>query len=176
MRPINAGDIVVYDSMLSSNLPREDKSTIRKWFERVSGMPQLRSRRDMPEVGLVEGGLNVVRAVGEGITLGAVAGAIHGSSDNGLDIGGKIPADAALGSLLAASAVLAPDSELTKDAVNMAGEAFAIFAFRKTTSLMVEKRLASGGVVPKHLNSGSGIAGEADDIDSDPVVKTARGF
>lgn len=164
-----AGDIVLYDSLNKSNIPTEEKSQLRRWFESSVGQALTVNR---PR-GQVRAGLSAFRQGSESLLTGAILGAINVESKTGLNVMG-VPVDGAAGVILTAASALAGDSELAPDARNIGTSCLGIYAFRQTTELLAEKRLAKGKALPPHLASGGAkVAGDSN-VGADPIVQAGK--
>lgn len=165
-----AGDIQLYDAVLSSNLPREEKSALRRWFEKSVG----ESLTTLKPRGQVKSTLSAFRQSSETLLTGAILGAINVESKTGLDVMG-VPVDGAAGLLLTAGSALAGTSELSADARNIGSTCLGIYAFRQTTDLLAEKRLARGKALPAHLlRTGTKVSGESTVAGEDPIIQAAK--
>lgn len=170
------GDMVVYDSVMSSNLTRPEKSMLRRWFEQMTGseMPTPGARRRASAGEYAVGSLQAVRQYGEAVLTGGALAAMHVHGKNGLDLqflGVKVPIDFALATICGLGAVASAGHECSRDALNVGSDAAAVFTFRTMTDLLAERKLATGAALPRHLTPGSRIAGEDDD---DPIARAAR--
>jgi hypothetical protein len=164
-----AGEVVLYDSIRQSNIPREEKSQLRQWFEGTVGnaLTQVRPR------GQVRSGLSAFRQSSESLLTGAVLGALNVELKNGLDVHG-VPVDGVAGVILTAASAVAGDSEFGPDARNIGTQCLGIWSFRQTTDLLAEKRLAKGKTLPPHLtHSGAKVAGESN-VAGDPIVQASK--
>lgn len=171
-------DMVVYDSIRSSNIPRGEKSMIRRWFETMNDMVPGRS-----DGGYYYGGndtpsrlsevVNVARSTGENVIVGGLLAYLHTELKTGLDVG-KVPVDGTMGAIAKAASILAPGSEVSTDVKNIANSAVSIYCFRKFYDMLAAKKLAEGGTVGGKFGpqQNASIAGE--DGDEDPVVAAAR--
>ncbi len=167
------GDMVVYDSMLGSNLRPKEKSMIARWFDEMRTVEHKPRGRRASVGDYAEGGLHAFRQYGEGTAMAGLLAALHVHAKTGLDVdvlGVKIPADALASIVLGLGAISAPTHELSRTALNIGQDAWAIFLFRKAVDMFAERKVANGGALPKHLTPGS-IHGEDD---SDPIAKAAR--
>jgi len=166
---MGAGDIVVYDSILGSNIPRAEKSFISRWFD------QMIERNDGPSYGgrsegVVTTGIQAVRGSGEGMVVGGLLAAAHAALPTGLDvhvpfIDKMVPLDAAAGIAANVIAVGTSGREISRDAANIGVASFGVFTFRKLCDLLGEKSLnkaAPGGATAR-------MHGE-----EDPIVAAAR--
>jgi len=164
-----AGEIALYDSLLHSNIPKEEKSQLRKWFEGSLGsaITSVRPR------GQVKSTLSTFRQYSESLLTGAILGAINVESKNGLDVGG-VPIDGAAATILGLASAFAGDSELAPDARNIGSTCAGVYSFRSTTELLAEKRLAKGKSLPVHLTySATKVAGDVN-VGADPIVQAAQ--
>jgi hypothetical protein len=164
-----AGEMVLYDSLVSSNIPKEEKSQLRRWFEGSVGsaLTSVRPR------GQVRAGLSAFRQSSESLMTGALLGFINVEAKNGLDIGG-VPADGVAGAILTIGSALAGDAELAPDARNIGTSCLTVFAFRQTTDLLAEKRRSKGKALPAHLSQPGGkVAGDVD-VGADPIVRAGK--
>lgn len=163
-------DLVIYDSLNSNGIPtKEEKSMMRQWLERaVLGKPINPSAH-------VKGGLSAFRKTTEAIGTGAALAAIHVETDGGLDKFG-IPLDGVGGALLTIGSAIWPNSEVSSDARDIGADALTIWSFRKTSDLLVEKRMAAGRAVPRHLSPANKLANEEKShvAGEDPIVNAAR--
>jgi len=170
MRP---GEIMLYDSVLSSNLPTQEKSALRKLFEKATGSAIVPSFSRASKH--VHGGLSAFRQGSEGLLSGAALGFIHAEVKGGLDAPG-FPVDGALGALLTIGSAIGAESEVAPDARNVGSTCLGVWSFRATMNLLTEKKLAKGKAIPSHLTPGAKIAGESpSDIGAeDPILRVAK--
>lgn len=168
-----ASEMVVFDSIAQSNIPRGEKSMIRKWAEKKLGvvLPGVTRRHIVDTV-------EAVRAGGEAAITGAALGAIHAKA--GLDVnvhGKRVPADA-VGGIVALAASPWMDGVCT-DVRNIGMTTVGIAAFRQGNRVMSEAMLKSGQT-PKTLaahgegDSEFGHIGESFGADDDPIDRAAR--
>lgn len=162
--------LALYDSVLSSNLPREEKSQLRRWFERMSS--------DLPDVvrpspRQIHGTLSAFRQGTESLAAGMLLGVANAELPDGLDLYG-IPVDAALGAAGLAGSALAAGSDMAPDARNIGSIGLGVFGMRMTTKWLVERKLATGKPVPRHLDYSAKMHGDATpSISDDPIVQAA---
>lgn len=162
-------DIVLYDSLTGNGIPtREDKSAMRQWFER-SFLPTVPIRPGDQ----IKGSLSAFRKGTEALGTGAALALVHVETEGGLDKFG-VPVDGIGGFALLAGSAFFPNSEVSPDARDIGADALTVWSFRKTTDLLVEKRIASGKAVPRHLSPANRIEGERSDASEDPIVGAAR--
>ncbi len=167
-----ANAMALYDSVLSSNLPVQEKSQLRRFFEKMTDSP-LALR---PTGRHAHGAMSAVRQGSEALVTGMGLGAIHVMAKNGLDVGG-VPIDGAGGFALLAASAFAANSDMAPDARNIGSTGVGIFGFRATTEFLVQKRLSKGLAIPSHLSHTSKIAGENDgpaSVENDPIVRAAK--
>ncbi len=163
-------ELALYDSVLSSNMPATQKSEMRKWVERVTGDSLATIR---PSVAQLHGGLSAFRQGTESMATGIALGALN-ASDIGMDPKG-IPVDAVVGFAGLIGSAIGAKSDMAPDARNVGATSVGIFGFRMSTKFLVEKRLASGRPLPKHLTYTASMHGEGNGTASDdPVVKAAE--
>lgn len=162
-----ATDLVVYDSLLGSMSPRSsEKSVIGRWYDDMRTAEMV--SRQPSFGGVVTTGLQAIRQAGEAGITGGLLAAAHALLPNGLDIGGKVPADAVVGALGVAGSVALSGTELSRDALNIGAVGIGVFSFRKFGELLGEKQLVKGGALP---GGSARIHGEGND---DPIVAAAR--
>jgi hypothetical protein len=162
-------ELALYDSVLSSNLPATEKTQLRRWFERMTGESLTTIR---PSAAQLHGGLSAFRQGTESLATGIALGALN-ASDIGMDPKG-IPVDGLLGFAGLIGSAIGAKSDMAPDARNIGGVSVGIFGFRMSTKFLVEKRLASGRPLPKHLTYTASMHGESGGVASDdPIVKAA---
>ncbi len=161
---VSRGDILVYDSLMGSNIPRREKSAIRSWYDSMTGglataieTGQGGRRGENVAVTTVQ----VLRQYIESGATSAGLGVLH--AEVGLDIG-KVPVDATLGAFCGGLAVLFSKHEISRDLLNIGTAGNNAYLFRKGFAWATAKKLAGGA-------SGAKIAGEDS---SDPIVQVAR--
>lgn len=152
-------DEIVYSSIMHSNLPRHEKSTIGKWLNKVTGG---RTGKLARSIGMehVESGVGAIRQTGESILTGGILGALHASLKTGLDVD-KVPVDGIIAAITIPAGVALAHSHMGQDLKNVGATAAGIFTFRKVNAFVAEKRRASGKTV---------FSGE----DDDPIVQAAK--
>lgn len=166
------GEIMLYDSVLSSNIPVQEKSQLRKLFEKATGSSIVPSFSKAGKH--VHGGLSAFRQGSESLLAGAALGGIHAEFKGGLDAPG-FPVDGALGVLLTVGSAIGAESEVAPDARNVGSTCLGIWSFRATTNLLTEKKLAKGKAVPAHLTPGTKIAGDDGSMaGEDPILRVAK--
>jgi hypothetical protein len=163
-------ELALYDSILASNIPRQDKSQLRRWFERMTGELPVAVR---PTPRQIHGTLSAFRQGTESLATGVLLGVANAELPGGLDFYG-VPLDAALGGAGLLGSALAAGSDMAPDARNIGSVGLGVFGMRMTTKLLVEKKLAAGRPMPRHLAYGSKIHGDSEPIAADdPIVKAA---
>lgn len=168
----SGSDIAIYDSLTGNVIPtREEKSAMRRWFENSVMTGKIRPGEH------VKGGLNAFRKTTEALGTGAILAAVHVETEGGLDKFG-MPLDGISGALLSIGSAIWPNSEVSPDARDIGADALTVWSFRKTTDLLVEKRIASGRAVPRHLSPANRVAEETSNAagEEDPILRTARGL
>ena len=164
-------DLALYDSVLSSNLAREDKSALRKWYESAIALPE--SIR--PSTQQLHGTLSAFRQGSESLLTGVALGIVNVESPGGLDPMG-VPVDALIASLGLIGSGIAAKSDMAPTARNIGSVASGIFGMRMTTKFLIEKRVKAGRSVPKHLQLSSTVSGDAPervDVSRDPIGRAA---
>lgn len=166
-----SGDMVVFESIAQSNLPRREKNALLNWWEDSRSIVRRRSGRSSG----AEGPMGMLIQLIEAFGTGAVLGALHAELKHGLDING-IPADAAL-ALFASVGGTIYGSELSQ---NIADDATAIFAFRKTHTLLtaIKSRIAGEAGDPSYPHANPTVnddttAYSTSNVHGDPVVAAA---
>lgn len=174
-------DMVVFDSIQSSNIPRREKSAIRQWYEDISSdeggirppVASLSARRSASVAARGRGTalVNTARAVGEnGVVAGGLA-YLHAELKNGLDVG-DVPIDGAIGGLANALGIIFPNMEVSEDVKNIANSATSIFMFRKFYGMLAERKIANGGIPGGSRAAKKTAASMAGDVD--PIVECAK--
>lgn len=173
-----AGEELVFSSLDQSNIPLREKSQIRRWFEKTTGITRFTGRaRDTVR----EAGLGICQA-GEGGLTGAALGAIHASAKTGLDVK-KIPIDGVVAVAGLGGAMAMAGEEMAHDLRNVGTAGLTVLAFRKSYDFVAEKKLAKGEAPGGTFGPAqkSKVAGEDDDdggsdvdVGEDPVVAAAR--
>jgi hypothetical protein len=171
------GSLVVYDSVMNSNLPSKEKSIFRQYMDKVTnGKITKAVGRGIGMNHLTTLG-HTVRATGESTVTGATLAILHAELPTGLDIKGA-PADGILAALAALAAIAGANHELSRDALNVSNSAMSIFAFRKTYDFIAEKKLASGSPLGGTFgpSQSAKVAGEENDFgnENDPILAAAR--
>lgn len=162
-------ELTLYDSVLSSNLPSQQKSQLRRWFERMSDLPV--AVRPSPKQ--IHGTLSAFRQGTESLAAGMLLGVANVELPGGLDLYG-VPLDAALGFAGLAGSALAAGSDMAPDARNIGAVGVGVFGMRMTTKWLVEKKLATGRPLPKHLSFTAKMHGDSEpSLSDDPIVKAA---
>jgi hypothetical protein len=169
-------DMISMRSLAHSNLPSGQKSAIRRFLDRnVPSMSGLGSMR-----GHATHSAHALRAGGEALIVGGLAGLAHASLKHGLDgdAKGQIPLDGIGGLLLLAGAGYAGGfTESAHDLRNAGSTLLGIAVFRKSAEWVAAKRRAKG------LPVGGKIAGEVEEgvyetgmgaEDDDEIVSTAK--
>lgn len=164
-------DIVVYDSVMKSNIPSQEKSAIGKWFERVTNI--VPSRDDEKRSGLSKDHVvSAVQAFRQSLESNAVSfglGALH--AEVGLDVA-KVPVDAVAGTLLTIGSVAMAKSEISRDLLNMGVAAQNCFTFRKGHAWAAARKERQGDAPATKMGQVVNIAGEDDS--EDPIVQVAK--
>lgn len=169
-------DLALYDSVLSSNLPREEKSALRRWYEKAVDLDLPRNLR--PSTKQVHGGLSAFRQGSESAIAGVLLGIINVESPGGLDPMG-VPIDALAGGVFLMGSAIGAESDMAPTARNLGAVCTGVYAMRATTKLRVEARLKSGKAVPKHLQFAATVSGEGPsraDVSQDPIVRASEGL
>lgn len=163
-----------------SGAPAGQISAIQRWYESVKGGSSAMARAKLHAAAAGEG----LRQGGESLLVGAMLGAMDTELKNGLDIKGKVPADAVVGvaGLLAGAAMA--HTPYGVDLRNAGGAGLAIFGYRKTRQLLSEKKRQSGKKPGYEQTSdklfeaaGEGMynPGATQDIGAeDPIIAAAR--
>lgn len=161
---MGTNDIVVFDSMLRSNLQPKEKSTIRKWAESVIGpMTDVRVK-DAPG-----GALSAFRQGSEGLATAGLLAFVHVNTEEGLDYKG-LPLDGVGGAALLGLSAFMGHSELGSDARNIGNDALVVWSYRKMADFFADRRMASGRALPSHLRPGS----QSRSAENDPIISAAR--
>lgn len=168
-------DLALYDSVLSSNMAGEHKSALRKWFEAATNLPE----PIRPSMAQVHSVMSALRQGGESALIGIAFGAAEVELPGGLDPMG-VPIDAVAAGLLLGGSIVGAKSDMAPTARNAGSVSLGIFSARMTKKLLIEKRLAKGQSLPKHLQYGSsafnGDAPARVDVSNDPIVRAAEGL
>lgn len=163
----NRGDILVYDSLMGSNIPRREKSAIRNWYDTMTGgvataletgaggrrgenavVSTVQAFRQLTESGAVAAGLGVMHA------------------EVGLDIG-KVPVDATLGIIAPVLSIFLSKHEISRDLLNIGTAGSNAYLFRKGYAWAAAKKMLAGGKPAGDVK----ISGEDSD---DPIVQVAK--
>lgn len=161
-------DITLYDAVLGSNLQPEQKGALRKWFETAISVPETLR----PSTAQVHGTLSAFRQGAESLLTGIGLGYLNVECPGGLDPAG-VPIDGLAGFLFLAGSGIAAKSDMAPTARNIGSVASGVFGMRMATKFLVEKRLAKGKAIPRHLQLGTTISGDAPgrvDVSKDPIV------
>lgn len=161
-------DIVVYDSVMKSNIPVHEKSHLRQWFEKMTDIVPSREHESR---GITkEHVISAVQAFRQGVESNAVSlslGVVH--AEVGLDIG-KVPVDALTGFVLTGASVALARHEISRDLLNMGMAAGNCFTFRKGFAWATARKARTGGAAASKMGEVN-IAGEENE---DPIVQVAR--
>lgn len=173
-------DQMVFNHILRSNIPREEKSTIRRWFDSLTGGKATevieRYGLDKPADTTVTVG-EVIVAGSEAMGVGGVLGAMHAMLKDGLDqkipfTNTRVAVDGALGGVGLVGAVLSPVAK--EHLKNIGTSATAVYGFRKFHDMLAAKRSISkiegeenGTVTSEKLDDEEPAPG---DIGEDPIV------
>lgn len=171
-----ANDVIVYDSIMGSNLPRAQKSAIRSWVENVGGSisssrPQAASRFCSTHVITAA---QVFRQNSETGVTAALLAALHVKGRKGLD-GDMVAWDGAASIVNNVAAILLAKNEVSRDLLNVGSTCTAVYAFRKTYSLLSAMELRDGGSPGGTMGptKAAEVAGEGTE-DIDPLAKAAK--
>lgn len=167
-------DLALYDNVLSSNLSGEAKSQLRRWYEAATSLPEV----IRPSMAQVHGTVSAFRQGAESLLTGIALGAAEVELPGGLDPLG-VPVDALGAGLFLGGSAIAAKSEMAPTARNIGSACMTVFGMRMTKKFMVEKRLAKGEALPKHLQYSSTVSGDAParvDVSNDPIVRAAEGL
>ena len=164
-------DIVVYDSMMGSNLKAPQKSMIQSWFDKVTGGKATQIEKYRSNTGITKShvisAVTAIRQTLESSSASFALGALH--ADVGLDIVG-VPADLALGIAGTAASIALGNYEVSPDLLNIGTAGNNVYAFRKGYDWIAAKKKASGGAPAGQFGQESTIHGE----EPDPVVRAAK--
>lgn len=165
-------DIVVYDSVMKSNIPREEKSLMRTWFEKMTDIVPSRDE-DRRGGGLgKEHVVSTVQALRQSLESNAVSfglGALH--AEVGLDVG-KVPVDMVGGTALAIGSIMFAKHEISRDLLNMGTAGQNCFSFRKGHAWAAARKVRQGDEPAQKMGQVVNIAGEGDS--EDPIVQVAK--
>jgi hypothetical protein len=167
---MNRGEMIVYDSMLHSNMKPEDKSMIRTWFEKASG--QLATANESTGNTRINryhviSALTAIRQSLESNAASFGLGVLH--ADMGLDVVG-VPMDLVGGLTLQATSILLGDTPVSPDLLNLGTAGTNSYSFRKGYDWMAAKKKARGQE-PAGKFGQSTIHGEQSD---DPIRDVAK--
>jgi hypothetical protein len=161
-------DMIVYDSIRKSNMPLEQKSVVRQWFDNMSNIV---TSDDRPKRGIgKEHVISAVQAIRQSAESNLVAGGLgvfH--AEVGLDVG-KVPVDFTGGMLATGASIAFARHEISRDLLNMGNAATNCFSFRKGYAWAAARKARHGGM-PAGKMGEVNIAGEEND---DPIVRVAR--
>ena len=136
-------DQMVFEHLVHSKLPRQDKSLLRHWFDKATDG---RVTAKAEEHGIVSShvfsAVEALRGGGEGGALGFGFGVL--SSMKLLDIGG-IPVDGVTAGLALLASIGLSHTEIGTDFRNIGIAAVAVYGFRKGEALFSEKKLQVSG-------------------------------
>lgn len=167
-------DLALYDSVLASNMSGETKSSLRKWFEAATNLPE----PIRPSMAQVHGTMSAFRQGAESLLAGIALGAAEVELPGGLEPMG-VPVDGLAAGVLLLGSGVAAKSDMAPTARNVGSVCMGVFGARMTKKFLVEKRMAKGQALPKHLQYGSAVHGEAPerlDVSKDPIVLAAEGL
>jgi len=164
---MRTGEMVVYDSIANSNLPRGQKSSVLNFLDRnLGGLTKhatsfgsaLTSRR----YGHAQQGM--LRQNAESFAFGALLGTVN--STVGLDAGANknIPIDVGVAAASLLGAYLLRNYGVATELTNLAATGFSVFGFRKGSALL-------GGAKSFVTKTTSKVAG---DDDEDPICRAAQ--
>lgn len=164
--------MVVFDSIRQSNIPKETKSQIAEWVDRVTG--GVGSSVILGEDGVtpyIDAAMHAVRGGGEAIVVGGILGALH--SEDALDVK-KVPVDFATGVLMGLLSIGKARGGVSVDLRNVMTSCLTVYSFRKTDALLqLRKELKAAPSSPNV--SGEKYNGLDDDTaGADPIVRLAR--
>jgi hypothetical protein len=167
-----ASDILIYDSIAASNIPKREKSLIQSWVDSVSNITSGPPRQYHKPAGHLEGFIGTLRQYSEGAAVGAVLGVVHAELKNGLDIAGA-PVDGLAG-FVAGSLSLLMSGEAATSLTNIGSHSSCVYSFRQMHKLRAEmlraKGRVPGGTVSGTSTKPSTMAGEDA---NDPIVQAA---
>lgn len=161
-------DMISMRSLANSNLPSTQKSAIRRFLDR--NVPSLRGMGSIQ--GHAKHTAHALRAGGESVIVGGLAGLAHATLKHGLDADAKghVPIDGITGLVLLAGAGYAGGfTESAHDLRNAGSTLLGISVFRKSAEWVAAKRRAKG------LPVGGKIAGEFGDEVVDGVYESGMG-
>lgn len=167
-------EMIVYDSIARSNIPRRDKSSIREWVE---GMADLTPRRSGGNGRLssehVVSVAQMFRQNSEATITGGLMAAAHVNLRNGLDTF-PVSIDGA-GSIVGnLASVFLAKNEVSRDLLNFGSNCTTIYSFRKFYEVLAELKVQRGGSVGGTFGKKAAtVAGEKNNGE-DPVRKAAE--
>jgi hypothetical protein len=172
-------DDMVFNHIMRSNLPRQEKSTLRKWFDTVSGG---KTSHFISKYGLDKQIANkvtvsdVIVAGTEALGVGSALGALHAL--HGLDVqvpmtASRVPVDGALSGLSYLGAIAIP--ALGEHLKNIGTSAAAVYGFRKFNDMLSAKRNTSSiAGEPVFSEVASDEEASKSDIGEDPIITLAK--
>lgn len=163
-------DIVVYDSVMKSNIPNQEKSAIGKWFERMANIVPARDEEKSTGV-TKEHVVSAVQAFRQSLESNVVSfglGAFH--AEVGLDVA-KVPVDMVAGTILTIGSVAMAKSEISRDLLNMGVASQNCYTFRKGHAWAAARKERQGDAPATKMGQVN-IAGEGDS--EDPIVQVAK--
>lgn len=178
-------DHMVFNHILRSNIPKQEKSGIRKWFDSITGgkMSEVIEHYGLNEPVPEEKQITLFQAAvggAEGLGTGAALGALHALLDDGLDFkvpltDKRVPIDAAVSSVSLLGAVFSP---IGKEHLKNAGvSAAGVYGFRKFHDMLAAKRAISkihGEEAPATSADLKDEEPAPADIGEDPIVTLAN--
>lgn len=176
-------DQMVFNHILRSNIPKEEKSTIRRWFDSLTGGKATevieRYGLDKPAETTVTAG-EVVIAGSEALGVGGALGAMHALMKDGLDqkipfTNTRVPVDGALGGMGYLGAVFSPVAK--EHLKNIGTSATAVYGFRKFHDMLAAKRSISkieGEETPTTSDKLEDEEPAPGDIGEDPIVTLSK--
>jgi hypothetical protein len=158
-----AGDIQLFEQALQSNLPRDQKSQLRRFVDRMTGG---KATEYLEKTGVsIQGdharaAAHTTRQVVESGAVGVGYGYVDAKL--GLDVG-KFPIDGAVGLASYFGAIAAGSHEIGHELKNIASSSATVFGYRHMRSFILKK------------SSAVKITGDSDaDMGEDPVLRVAR--
>ena len=170
---MSPGEIVVYDSLMGSNIKKPEKSIIKEWFDKVTGGEITRYRNSSINTDHAITLMQMLRSNLESGATSFALGAIH--ADIGLDVPipftkMKVPMDLGLWASSNLVSILLSGHEVSRDFMNvgMAGE--NSYLFRKGYDWIAAKKQAKGAVPAGNIKNTATVAGDSDD----PIQQVAK--
>jgi hypothetical protein len=159
---MRTGEMVVYDSLQRSNLPRAKKSAVMSFLDQHMGGLTRQAGRALSHRGGSAHHQGMIRQNAESFAFGALLGTVN--STVGLDMGTakNIPLDAAVAAGSLVGAYLLRDHGIATELNNLAATGFSVFGFRKGSALLGNA---------KALVTKTKVAGEDDE---DPICRAAQ--